>query len=235
MHIAAWLPLSLCDDPGKLAAVVFLGGCNLRCPFCHNPELVLPELVAGGAKLDPTDLLARLADRRGFLDSVVVTGGEPTLQPDLGSFLLEVRRLGFSTKLDTNGTVPERLADLLARGLVDYVAMDLKGPPERYDEFCGTAVDLPRIEQSIDLVRSRAPDGEFRTTVAPGLAARDLVRVAQWIQGPRRYFLQPFRAPVEKSLVDPTWAGRDALGVAALRAAWPDIAPHVQGGGIRDA
>jgi len=231
VEIAAFVPLSLSDHEGHVAGVVFVSGCNYRCPFCHNPELVLPGLRM--PLLEPSDVLRRLGERRGFLDSVVVTGGEPTLQPDLAGFLSELRGIGLLVKLDTNGSRPESLAELLERGLVDTVAMDVKAPLHRYRDYAGTAADIAAIETSMQLLRARAPDYEFRTTVAPGLGGEDLVAIARWIAGARRFFLQPFRSPSEKGLVDPAWETKIALSPDALREIWNEIAPIVRGGGVR--
>jgi pyruvate formate lyase activating enzyme len=233
VDVAAFVPLSLSDHEGHVAAVVFVPGCNFRCPFCHNPDLVLPERAAGRLRVPVDEVLDELRDRRDFLDSVVVSGGEPTLQPDLQEFLAAVRAMGLGVKLDTNGSRPDVLRDLFERKLVDYVAMDIKAPSARYSEFAGVPVDLVRIEESIRLIRSSAPDYEFRTTVAPGLAAEDLRTIADWILGAKRYVLQPFRVPPEKGLLDPTWSDREALPPHALRGIWDSVAPLVGGGGVR--
>jgi len=230
MRIAAVQPTTLIDYPDRIAAAVFTIGCDLCCPFCHNPELVLPALAPDG--LAAADVLDRLAQRRGFLDGVVLTGGEPTLQPDLAEFIEEIRSFGYSIKLDTNGTRPERIEPLLEQDLLDYVAMDIKAPRARYGEFAGRPVDLAAIDRAIALVR-RAPDGEFRTTVAPGLTAEDLEQIADWIEGDRRYLLQGFRSPEGKRLVDPAWADRPALTGPELHAAWPRIARRFPDGGVR--
>jgi pyruvate formate lyase activating enzyme len=232
VQIAAFVPLSLSDHEGRVAAVVFLRGCNFRCPFCHNPDLVVPER-ATPARLARADVLRALGERRAFLDSVVITGGEPTVAPGLASFLADIRSLGLLVKLDTNGSRPDVLEELLARQLVDLVAMDVKAPRDRYPTFAGLAVDLAAIEGSMRLIRARAPDSEFRTTVAPGLAESDLLEIAQWLEGATRYVLQPFRVPPEKALLDPAWAEREALSLDALRQIWKGIAPLVRGGGVR--
>ncbi|MDD4903375.1 MAG: anaerobic ribonucleoside-triphosphate reductase activating protein [Candidatus Bipolaricaulis sp.] len=231
--MGAFSPMSLSDDPGRVSALVFVVGCNLRCPFCHNQELVLPELAPQGTALAADAVLAKLRERTGFLDGVVVSGGEPTLQPDLGSFLGAVREAGLRIKLDTNGSRPEVLATLLRRGLIDYVAMDVKAPRSRYAEYAGVAVDLEAIEASIRAIREDAADYEFRTTVAPGLGEDDIVAIADWIRGARRYVLQPFRVPKEKHLVDPSWESRTALSVEELRKAWTAIGSRVAAGGVR--
>jgi len=185
--------LSLIDFPGKVAAVVWTVGCNLRCPFCYNGELVLPERAAALSPIDPGRILSELASRRGFLE-------------------------GLAVKLDTNGTQPEVLATLLARGLVDYVALDLKAPFPRYPEFTGVDRDVTgAVQESIALLRERAPDYELRTTVVPGLSQTDLEAIAQAVRGAKRYVLQPFFVPQGKELIDPSWAGRPHLKVEALR------------------
>jgi len=232
VQIAAFVPLSLSDHEGRVAAVVFLHGCNFRCPFCHNPDLVLPERGTP-QRFARGDVLRALGERRAFLDSVVITGGEPTVAPDLASFLDDIRSLGLLVKLDTNGSRPDVLEELFARQLVDTVAMDVKAPQERYPTFAGLAVDLAAIGDSMRVIRARAPDYEFRTTVAPGLARSDLLKIAQWLEGAKRYVLQPFRVPPEKGLLDPAWAEREALSPAALREIWTSMASLVRGGGVR--
>lgn len=233
MRVGAFSPLSLSDDPGRVSALVFVVGCNFRCPFCHNEELVLPERAPQGPTLDVDAILGKLRLRNGFLDGVVVSGGEPTLQPDLGPFLAAVRAAGLRTKLDTNGSRPGVLSALFARRLVDYVAMDVKAPPGRYAEFAGAAADLAALEASMRAIRDSGIDHEFRTTVAPGLREEDLVEIAEWIGRARRYVLQPFRVPPEKHLVDVEWESRPALSVDELRQAWARIAPRVAAGGVR--
>ena len=223
-------PLSLQDFPGKLAAILFFAGCNLRCPFCYNAELVLPELYSSLAPIPYERILRELAERRGFLDGVVLTGGEPLLSPDLPEFTRELKKLGYLVKLDTNGTNPEALARLLGEGLLDYVALDLKAPFLRYAEFTG----LPRAEDVVEkvqaclsLLRRGGCAYEVRTTVAPGLGEEDLRTMAQAIRGVRRYVLQPFFRPPEKRLVDERWRERPALGEAELRKLLPELQKFV--------
>ncbi len=220
-------PLSLQDFPGRLAAILFFAGCNLRCPFCYNAELVLPELYASLPSLSFERVLADLAQRRGFLDGVVLTGGEPLMSADLQEFAKELKALGFLVKLDTNGTLPEGLAALLQKGLVDYVALDLKAPFSRYAEYTGTPGKAEalagQVQATLALLRELAPDYECRTTVAPGLGPEDLVQIACEIRGARRYVLQPFFRPREKRLVDEGWRERPALREAELRALLPEL------------
>jgi pyruvate formate lyase activating enzyme len=184
--------MTLLDFPGRVAATLFLGGCNLRCPFCHNASLVLD--AKSREEYEDTEILSYLEKRRGLLDGVCVTGGEPLLRYELPDFLRRVRALGYAVKLDTNGTMPDRLEALLREGLVDYVAMDVKNALSRYGETVGIPdFDVTPIERSIDLLLSGAVDYEFRTTVTKELhTVRDIAALAERIRGARRYFLQGF-------------------------------------------
>ena len=191
MNIQGFQRLTLLDYPGKVACTVFTGGCNLRCPFCHNAPLVLSPAAQRSME---GEVLSYLQKRRGLLDGVCVTGGEPLLQPELPRFLSAVRAMGYLVKLDTNGTLPAPLKALLVAGLVDYVAMDIKAAPEHYALAAGTDVDLVRVRESVDLIRSSGVEHEFRTTVVRGIHTQaDFEAIGQWLEGAERYFLQPFR------------------------------------------
>ena len=196
MLISGLQKLTLLDYPGKVACTLFTSGCNFRCPFCHNASLVLPELAGqcDGA-ISEDELLLFLRKRQGVLDGVAITGGEPLLHKDLPSFLEKVRALGFMIKLDTNGTFPERLMDVVSAGLVDRVAMDIKNSPELYAKTVGLdTLDLGAIERSKDFLLSGTVDYEFRTTVVRGLHTREsIVGAAQWIAGAKEYYLQQFK------------------------------------------
>jgi len=233
VELAHLVPTSLLDYPDRVAAVLFTAGCNFRCPFCHNAELVLPEKIRELQLTGKQEVFRALEERRGFLDGVVITGGEPTLQPDLREFIREARQLGLLVKLDTNGSRPEVLEDLLAAGLLDYVAMDVKAPLNRYSDFAGVPVGLSAIERSIRLVRERAPDYEFRTTVAPGIQREDLREIAALLAGSRCWFLQPFIVPEGKGLVDPAFEKRPALGRSALLQVWQEVSTGSIRGGVR--
>lgn len=191
MQIKGLVKTSIVDYPGKVATVVFVGGCSFRCPYCYNADLVLrPESLPD---IEVGEVLRLMAERQGFVDGVVITGGEPTLQTDL-DFFREVKALGFAVKLDTNGYHPHSLQRLLQEGLLDYVAMDVKGPLEKYSLVAGRRVDTKRIEDSIQLVLSSKIEHGFRTTIVPGMVAvKDVDAIAQSIAGARRYFLQQFR------------------------------------------
>lgn len=192
MHIFGLQKLAMVDYPGKLAATVFTGGCNLRCPFCHNALLV--TRLAESNELDPGEVLAFLASRRGLLDGVVLSGGEPLLQPDAMDFLRQVRNLGFAVKLDTNGCFPQRLAEILAAGLVDYVAMDVKNCREKYALTCSTpAVDPAAVEESARLLADSGVDYELRTTLVRELhAPGDVAAIGRWLGRDVSYYLQNF-------------------------------------------
>ena len=192
MKIKGLQKLTLLDYPGRLAATVFLGGCNMRCPFCHNASLVVrPE----NTEITEDELFAFLESRRGKLSGVCVTGGEPTLNRELPSFISKIRALGYSVKLDTNGTNPEMLESLIRDGLVDYVAMDIKTSIENYGRVSGIPdIDTSKIERSIDLLLSGTVPYEFRTTVVRELhTASDFYSIGRRIEGARAYFLQSFK------------------------------------------
>ncbi len=185
--------LTLIDYPGKIAATVFTVGCNFYCPFCHNPELVDVKKIKKQPQVSEKDFFEFLDGRRGLLEGVCVTGGEPTLQPDLPDFISQIKNLGFLVKLDTNGTNPAMLEKLLTANLVDFVAMDIKAPLEKYKKVVGKNVSLENIQRSVELTR-RAPDYEFRTTVLPVLhSSKDILSIGRWLQGAKKYYLQQFR------------------------------------------
>jgi len=192
MHICGLQKLAMVDYPGKLAATAFTGGCNLRCPFCHNALLV--TRLKESPVLTEEEVLDFLSSRKGFLDGFVLSGGEPLMQPGVAEFLEKVRTLGYAVKLDTNGCYPKVLSNLLDRGLLDYVAMDIKNSRERYGETTGIpAFDLSPIEESIRLLKQSAIEYEFRTTLVREFhTAEDIRSLAQWIEGTPHYYLQHF-------------------------------------------
>ena len=191
MKIHGLQKMTLLDFPGKVACTVFLGGCDLRCPFCHNYDLATG---AAPAQMDDGELLAFLKKRRHLLDGVAITGGEPCLRPDLPELMRNIRALGLAVKLDTNGAHPELLAAILNEGLADYVAMDIKNSPARYARTVGLEnLDLAPIRQSVKLLMEGQTDYEFRTTVVDELhRAEDFEAIGAWIKGARRYALQMF-------------------------------------------
>ena len=182
---------SLVDYDGYVACTVFTGGCNFRCPFCHNAALVTG--VAQCAPMDTQALFDYLAARRGLVDAVCITGGEPTLHPDLPMLVRRIRDAGYRVKLDTNGTNPAMLQGLLQADMLDYVAMDIKNSPAKYDVTAGVAVDMEAIRRSVDLLLACHIDYEFRTTlVARYHTVEDIRQIADYIKGAKRYYLQCF-------------------------------------------
>lgn len=191
VQIKAILPTSLIEYPGRIAAVLYVGACNFRCPYCYNVDLVLHPTQL--PDIEPIEVLKKLEGRRAFIDGVVITGGEPTLQADLTAFLSDVRRLGLAVKLDTNGYRPDVLHTCLQQGLVDYVAMDIKSSLPKYARAAGVAVDVERLQQSIQLLLHAGIEYEFRTTVVPDLVdLEDVQAIVELIAGAKRYYLQYF-------------------------------------------
>ena len=192
MKIGGLQKMTLIDYPGKVACTVFTVGCNFRCPFCYNSELVFPE------KNTPTtseeEFFNFLNKRKGLLDGVCVTGGEPTIHQDLLEFIQKIKDLKFLVKLDTNGTNPETLKQLLNKNLLDYIAMDIKSSVNGYKKAVGTEVDMENIKKSIKLIMNSGIEYEFRTTVVPGIHSKeDILEIAKEIKGAKKYYLQQFR------------------------------------------
>ena len=192
MHIHGLQKLSMVDFPGKIAATVFTGGCNLRCPFCHNALLV--TRLGESPRIETEEVLRFLRSRKGLLDGVVFTGGEPLLQPDAADFLAEAKGLGFAVKLDTNGCYPQTLEKILNAGSVDYVAMDIKNSREKYAATVGVpGFDLSPVEESVRLLLEGKSNYEFRTTVVRQFHnGDDIENIGRWIRGAKGYFLQNF-------------------------------------------
>jgi len=192
MLIGGLQRFSLIDYPGKISAIIFTKGCNFRCPYCHNPELV---------EFDEKDLIEEdyilffLRERRGKLDGVVLTGGEPTLQSDLVDFLKEIKSLGFFIKLDTNGSNPEIIGRLLEEEILDYIAMDIKADLEKYNDVTLSNVDIEKIKKSIDIIMNSRIDYEFRTTIVKSqLTKEDILKIGELIRSAELYVLQEFKA-----------------------------------------
>lgn len=193
MVIQGFQKLTLLDFPGKMACTVFTAGCNLRCPFCHNSRLVINPSSESEFSVD--EILAYLKKRQGILDGVAITGGEPLLHKDIDVFIEQVRELGFAVKLDTNGTFPERLKELVGRGLIDYVAMDIKNAPEGYPETVGIGgYDISKIEESIAFLLEGKVDYEFRTTVVREFhSVFSIDRIGKMIEGAKCHYIQAFK------------------------------------------
>jgi pyruvate formate lyase activating enzyme len=214
MIIGGYQKLTLIDYPGKIATTVFTVGCSFRCPFCHNPELVRGSRLAVNSGMEE-EFFAFLKKRKGKLEGVCITGGEPTIQPDLIDFIKKIKKLGFLVKLDSNGTRPDVLRKVITEKVVDFIAMDIKNQIKNYDKTTGMkgpastrgdrsstrGGDKERIKLSVDLIMHSGLPYEFRTTVVPGLhSEKDFDEIAKWIKGAKSYYLQEYR---EIKILDP--------------------------------
>ncbi|MFA4941716.1 MAG: anaerobic ribonucleoside-triphosphate reductase activating protein [Patescibacteria group bacterium] len=232
MIIGGLQKFSLLDYPGIVSAIIFTKGCNFRCHFCYNPMLVWPEKRVGklnitsaqtaGEKKDhplsysPQESIEEdglfdfLESRQGKVEGVVITGGEPTIHQDLPEFIKKIKNLGYFIKLDTNGTNPAMIEKLIKKHLIDYIAMDLKAPKEKYEKVTGVKVDFKKIEKSVKIIKESNLPYEFRTTIAPGLLKKeDIEKMGKEIRGAEKWFLQKFQS--EASLVDKNFQGQPAF------------------------
>jgi pyruvate formate lyase activating enzyme len=223
MRIAGWHGTTLVDFPSRVASILFFAGCNLRCPFCHNPGLVLPERIDPDASMEFEVILDKLKARQGFISGVVLTGGEPLMQPELPAVIRAIRELGYAVKLDTNGTWPGPLAAILP--WVDYVAMDLKSAPERYPEATGGRAGFEDVARSLDVLRAGPVPWELRTTVVPGLVGLEDIRaLVPLVTGAPLYALQPF---VPRDTLDPEYSRRSPVPAATVHEMAALLAPAV--------
>lgn len=194
MLIGGLQKMSLIDYPGKISATVFLIGCNFRCPYCHNPELVDPSKISGQVQIKESSFFRFLDERKDLLEGICITGGEPTIQPDIIGFIKKIKKKGFLVKLDTNGSNPDVLKKLIKAKSVDYIAMDIKADLIGYSKTAGIKVDLEKIKKSIDLIKKSGLDYEFRITVAPKLIKkRTIDEIGRWLKGVKRFTIQQFR------------------------------------------
>ena len=232
MKVTGIQKLTLLDYPGVVACTVFTAGCNFRCPFCHNAMLVLPEQIDDECLTDD-EVFGFLKKRRGVLDGVAVTGGEPLLHADMPEFLARVKELGYKIKLDTNGSNPELLSEIVKNKLVDRVAMDIKNAPEEYARTIGLkSFDIAPVERSKEMLLRGDIDYEFRTTVVKGIHTKEsLIGAAQWIKGAREYYLQQFKDSGNLILPDGLSA-YDEKQMHALADAVRDYVPTVEVRGV---
>jgi pyruvate formate lyase activating enzyme len=220
---------SLIDYPGKSCAIIFTLGCNMRCPYCHNPELVSHQEEA--IRIDMEDVFLFLETRRGKLDAVTITGGEPTLHHGLLDVVRAIKDMGFSVKLDSNGTRPDLLRIALAQQIVDYIAMDIKAPFYKYDATVTKHVDVDALKESISLIKESGVDHEFRTTIVRSqLTLDDLLEIGGVVQGARRYYLQRF---VPSKLNDPSFMKEVSYSLEELEPIRARIAQQVGVCGVR--
>ena len=209
---------SLIDYPGKVASIIFFGGCNFLCPFCHNPELV--EGYEEFDDITPEEILAFLSDRKMWIDGVCLSGGEPTIYQDLVSFCAEIKKRGFLIKLDTNGTGVNVLEKLIDGNLVDFIAMDIKHSPEKYYQAVGLDKDkttniIESVKKAVQLIKKSAVEYEFRTTVVPKLhSADDVYAIARWLEGSSLFILQQFRPG---KTLNPDYSGRETFEPGILQ------------------
>lgn len=229
MIIKGFQKLTLLDYPGKVACTVFTGGCNFRCPFCHN-ALLVTEM--DDIEYTEKEIFEHLERRKGVVEGVAVTGGEPLLQKDIERFLYELKCTGVSVKLDTNGSFPEKLKGILELGIVDYVAMDIKNSKEKYAQTVGVQdFDISTVEQSIQLLQQSGVDYEFRTTVTANFhTIEDMQSIARWLQGTPKYFLQNF---VDSGmLIDSTCKGVSKAEMQEMLSAVREFIPTAELRGI---
>ena len=190
MFFAGFQKLTLLDYPGKVACILFTNGCNFRCPFCHNASLVRAQ---DGADISDDEVLEFLKKRQGILEGVCISGGEPLIHNELKDFIREVKKLGYPVKLDTNGSFPQKLRELIGEGLVDYVAMDVKNSFEKYNETTGINADIDSVKESIEILINGNIDYEFRTTLVSGFhTPKDMQSIGEMIKGTKKYYLQNF-------------------------------------------
>lgn len=201
MTVAGLQKLTLIDYPGKLAATVFLSGCNFRCPWCYSSELVLQEKIKEQPKIAEEEFFNFLKEKKDLVEGIVICGGEPTIQKDLESFVKKIKKMGYLVKLDTNGSNPKMLKGLINKSLIDYVAMDIKLPKERYKELF---LKIDDVDKSVNILKDNKVDYEFRTTIVPTVHKKeDFIQIARWIGAENaKYYLQQFKP--EKTL-DPTF------------------------------
>lgn len=229
MKILGFQKLTLLDYPGKTAATVFTGGCNFRCPFCHNMDLVTD--TSRREEISEDEVLSQLKRRVGFIDGICITGGEPLLW-DVSSFVKKVKDMGLAVKLDTNGSKPLRLNELILSGLVDYVAMDIKNSPDRYGETVGVSnYDMTPIFKSVEILKNSGIDHEFRTTVVKEFhSERELEEIGRWIEGEDKYFLQGYK--LSDGVIDKTLNPHSSEDMHKLLEAVKKYMPNAQLRGI---
>jgi len=190
MKIGGFQKTTLLDYPGHVSAILWTVGCNFRCPFCYNTDLVKEK----SDLFSEEEILNFLKKRRDFLEALSISGGEPFLQKDLKDFCKKVKDLGYKVKIDTNGTFPEKLKEMIEEKLVDYIAMDVKAPKEKYDKLSGVKTDIEQIRDSIKIIMDSNIDYEFKTTVIPKFLDKDDIKdISEWIKGSKKYYLQQFK------------------------------------------
>lgn len=221
MRISGLQKLTLLDFPQVVSCIVFTQGCNFRCPFCHNSTLVEGEPEE---EISAEEIFEFLKKRKGLLDGVVITGGEPLIQKDIRDFAEKLKEMGYLVKLDTNGTNPQKLKELVEAKLIDYVAMDIKNSPEGYEKATGVATLLDKITESKEFLLKATVPYEFRTTVVKGIHTKEnLISLAEWIKGAEQYFLQQYKD--SGSILSPT--GLSPFSEAEMKEFLSEILPII--------
>jgi pyruvate formate lyase activating enzyme len=231
MIIKGFIENSLIDWEGRISSMVFISGCNFSCPFCHNRALIREDVQT--VEIPQEKIIAILREKRNWLDGVVITGGEPCMSSGLVDFIKELKKLGYPVKLDTNGSYPHILEQLLKTKLVDYVAMDVKAPlNDNYQKVTGSKIDIDKISQSINIIRSSAVDYEFRTTFVPAFLKKDdIVEIAALLQGSKKYYIQQFNP---KETLDPALREIEPYSSKYLLETLHDCRKLIQNTSLRD-
>ncbi len=231
MRLGGYQKLTLIDYPGVIATTVFTVGCSFRCGFCHNPELVIKSQFPALNNLEE-EFFQHLAKRVGKLEGVCITGGEPTIQPDIIEFIRKIKAMGFLVKLDSNGTRPDVLRKAIKEKLVDFIAMDIKSSPENYSKTVGLTADIERIKLSVEMIMNSGFPYEFRTTVVPGIhSEKDFVKIAKWIKGAKSYYLQEYR---EMRTLDPNMKNVTEGKTLDLKKIKTSMESYIENIGIRE-
>jgi pyruvate formate lyase activating enzyme len=190
MKIGGLQKISLLDYPNKISAIIWTAGCNLHCPYCYNKQLFSKNIKI----INEQEILLFLKRRKGKLEALSITGGEPLLQEDISNFLNKVKTLDYDIKIDTNGTYPKRLKNLIDKNLIDYISMDIKAPKKKYNKLCGKKININDIQESINLIKNFSKESEFKTTIIPNLLEKDdIIEIANWIKGSNKFYLQQFK------------------------------------------
>ena len=193
MNIGGFQKLSLLDYPNKLCAIIWTTGCNLKCPYCYNKELFSKNIKL----IEEEEVIKFLKNRIGKLDALSISGGEPLLQKNIVNFLKKIKELNYEIKIDTNGTFPKELKNIIDKNLIDYISMDIKAPKKKYNVLCGKKVNINNIQKSIDIIFNSSIEYEFKTTIIPNLLDKnDLINIAKWIKGADKFYLQQFKNEV---------------------------------------
>lgn len=221
MKIGGLQKTSLLDYPEEVSAIIWTVGCNFNCPFCYNKDLVNGSV----AEISEDEVISFLDKRKKMLDGLVISGGEPFLQKDLKSFCKKVKKLGYLIKIDTNGTYPDKLKELIDEKLVDYIAMDIKAPAKKYEKLAGKKTDMKKIAKSIKIIQDSGIDYEFKTTFVPGLLKKeDIIEIAKELKGSKKYYLQQFKNDVE--LISDTIMDKNPYSSEFLEETLNEIKPY---------